>query len=217
MTAVLEELVNSPQFPAYVSQLNDLLAKEQERRRRFYDELTEDVTAEFINGQVVMQSPATYAHSRAVKLLGKLLDTYVERHQSGWVALEKTLICLSRNDYEPDICFFGPAKAALLQPSQVKFPPPDFIAEVLSSATEGRDRGVKFADYAAHGVQEYWLIDPVAEEVEQCVLREGQYASAGPLSQGDLRSTMVSGFVIPVRAIFDAQLNLAALQRLLAG
>jgi len=217
VTAVLEELVKSPRLPAYVSQLNDVLAKEQERRRRFYDELTEDVTAEFINGQVVMQSPATYAHSQAVKLLAKLLDTYVERHQLGWVGLEKVLICLPRNDYEPDVCFFGPAKAALLQPGQLKFPPPDFIAEVVSPATESRDRGVKFEDYAANGVQEYWLIDPVAEEAEPCLLREGQYTSAGRIRQGELRSTVVSGFVIPVRAIFDPQVNLATLRQLLAG
>ena len=43
----------------------------------------------------------------------------------------------------------------------MKYPAPDFIAEILSPSTDERDRGIKFEDYAAHGVGEYWLLDPV--------------------------------------------------------
>ncbi len=35
------------------------------------------------------------------------------------------------------------------------FPAPDFIAEVLSESTRGRDRGVKFDDSACHAVESY--------------------------------------------------------------
>ena len=46
---------------------------------------------------------------------------FVRKHDLGSVFHEKILIVLNRNDYEPDICFFGPEKASDLhaQPKQV--------------------------------------------------------------------------------------------------
>jgi Uma2 family endonuclease len=89
----------------------------------------------------------------------------------GHVGQEKVLITLTRNDYEPDIVYFGPQKAQSLTPDQVKFPAPDFAVEVLSTSMESNDRGIKFLDYAAHGVAEYWLVDPQAKIIEQYVLK----------------------------------------------
>lgn len=215
MTAAVEQLLQSPRLPLVLEELQRLLAQERERRERFYDEINEDTKAEFINGQVMMQSPATYGHLTAVKLLVKLLDTYVERHLLGYVGTEKVLVVLPRNDYEPDVCFFGQVKAAQLQPNQIKFPAPDFIAEVLSPTTESLDRGVKFEDYAANGVAEYWLVNPVLEQVEQFVLRESRYVALGTYADGVIQSHVVQGFGIPVRAIFDAQVNLRTLGQLL--
>jgi Uma2 family endonuclease len=145
MTAMVEQLLQSPRLPAFVEELQRVLADERVRRERFYDDMNEDTKAEFINGQVVMQSPATYGHVTTVKLLSLLLHTYVERHLLGYVGAEKMLVVLPRNDYEPDICFFGRTKASQLQPTQLKFPAPDFIAEVISPTTEKLDRGIKLA------------------------------------------------------------------------
>src|SRR6266487_711703 len=170
MTALLDELIKSPRLPGYVEDLQRLLAEEQQRRERFYDETHEDLKAEFINGEVIMQSPATYEHTNVTKLLLLMLHAHVERRQLGFVGSEKLLVTFPRNDYEPDVCFWPTAKAAGFQRGQLKFPPPDFIAEVLSPSTEKIDRGIKFEDYAANGVGEYWLVDPVLEQVEQHLL-----------------------------------------------
>jgi Uma2 family endonuclease len=214
MISVVEELLQSPRLPAFVDELQRVLAEERARRQRFYDEINEDTNAEFINGQVIMQSPATYNHVTAVKLLSKLLDTYVERHGLGYVGTEKMLIALPRNDYEPDVCFFGRAKTAQFQPRQLKFPAPDFIAEVLSPTTEKLDRGIKFEDYAANGVGEYWLVNPTLGQVEQFALRDGRFVATGIFGDGEIKSHVVQGFAIPLRAIFDAQVNLRTLGQL---
>jgi Uma2 family endonuclease len=139
-------------------------------------------------------------------------------HRLGYVGFEKIMVSLTRNDYEPDICFFGTAKAAAFTPDQMRFPAPDLVVEVISESTERNDRGVKFEDYAAHGVQEYWIIDPDAETLEQYRLPEDSdaYQLVIKAMTGQVRSFAIPGFEVPVRAIFDPDANQAALQTLLA-
>ncbi|MCI0533913.1 MAG: hypothetical protein L0Z50_01665, partial [Verrucomicrobiales bacterium] len=62
MKTVLEPLLQSPCLPEYVDSLNRTLSLERERRQKFYEELTEDRKFEFINGKVVMHSPAKRKH-----------------------------------------------------------------------------------------------------------------------------------------------------------
>ncbi len=214
MTAILEELIKSPQLPRHVAQLKDLLADERKRREQFYDEMTEEGKWEFINGEVIVHSPAKYQHTESCHFLSRLLSIHVDQHGLGVVTSENTLVCLARNDYEPDICFFSKTKAARFKPDQMKFPAPDFIVEVLSPSTEANDRGVKFEDYAANGVREYWLVDPARQQVGQYLLRTGKYHRHAPLKTGEIASRVIAGFRVPVRALFDRAANLAALQKL---
>ena len=95
------------------------------------------------------------------------------------------------------------------------FPAPDLVVEVLSPSSEAIDRGVKFEDYAAHAVGEYWLVDAESENVEQYVLQGEDYKLHMKSGSGLLTSLSVSGFEVPVRAIFDQAENLAALQRIM--
>jgi Uma2 family endonuclease len=214
---LLDPLVKSPRLGQYVDRLTCMLADERRRRERFYEEMNEQVKQEFINGEVIVHSPVKLKHERASRSLLELLDIYVRRHELGYVAHAKLLICLTRNDYEPDISFFKKDKAAAFTPNQMKFPAPDFIAEVLSPSTETNDRGVKLDDYAAHGIGEYWIVDPENERVEQYLLTGDAYTLQLKVNSGTLRSHVVPGFEIPVRAIFDEQENLATLKKLLAN
>ena len=112
------------------------------------------------------------------------------------------------------LCFFRKEKAEIFTPDQMMFPAPDFIAEILSPSTEGRDRGVKFEDFAAHGVGEYWLLDPEAEVGEQYVLEDDRYVLRMKSGSGEIESAMIDGFLIPVRALFDGEANLREVQRI---
>lgn len=212
---LLERLLESPRLPQYARQIQDVLDGEQAARRRFYETMSEGDKAEFINGEPVYHSPVRLDHNRVGKLLLKLLDTYVTLHDLGYVGYEKILISLSRNDYEPDLCYFRKEQADKFKPRQMRFPAPDFIVEILSESTASYDRGVKLDDYAAHGVAEYWIIEPSAEFVEQYALRGDRYELAVKVNAGPIRSLALPGFEIPVRAIFDEAENVRALQTIL--
>ncbi len=215
-----QALLNSPALPRHVERLRRVLDDEAARRLRFVDELTPDQKGEFINGEAIMHSPARVSHIVVTRRLVMLLGAYVERHGLGLPLLEKAMVSLTRNDYEPDVCFFGRAKADAISPHQVRLPAPDLAVEVLSPSTEARDRGIKFEDYAAHGVAEYWLVDADAELVEQYVLEdaggEAGYTLRMKSGTGELSSTAVEGFTVGVRALFDDAANVAALRMLLA-
>ena len=51
---------------------------------------------------------------------------------------------------------------------------PDLVAEVLSPATAGRDKGVKKAAYEKAGVKEYWIVDPESKSIDVYHLQNGR-------------------------------------------
>ena len=215
--ALLDRLYESPHFPEYVEELKARLRREARQRRAFYEKITEDDKAEFINGEIVFHSPVNLRHLKAAKRLLVLMDAYVGRNDLGFVGYEKMLIALSRNDYEPDICYFGRDKADAFTPCQMRFPAPDLVVEVLSISTESRDRGVKFEDYAAHGVGEYWLVDPDTETIEQYRLGDSGYELVMKSRSGEIESSVLAGFIIPVRAVFDEDSHRATLDAIRAA
>jgi len=209
---LLEPLRHSPQLIEAVERLSRQVEEERTRRNRFYEEMTPEDKIEFIDGGIVLHSPARNRHLDATALISRLIGTYVSMRQLGTVKIEKCLCVFPRNDYEPDLVFFGSEKAASLKPETMRFPVPDFIVEILSESTEDRDRGVKFEDYAAHGVGEYWIVDSEAETVEQYLLRESGYELRVKSMTGSITSEVIVGLTLPVRAIFDEAENLATLR-----
>lgn len=214
--SLLDKLLHSPRLPIYVQEIQAVLADEAQKRQNFYAQISEQDKAEFINGEVIYHSPVKLRHNMASGHLYRLLSTFVMQHDLGFVGYEKIMISLTRNDYEPDICYFAQERTAVFEPDQMRFPAPDFIVEILSESTAHVDRGVKFEDYAAHGVSEYWLVAPETETVEQYELIEQSYALVIKAQTGQISSRAIDDFEIPIRAIFDEALNREVLQQILA-
>ena len=212
-TDLLEIALQRPDAYLFIDRLTAALDLEKATRLHFYEIVEENKKMEFINGEIVFHSPVKRWHNDATGNVYELVRTYCRQHKLGYVGIEKLLVSLTRNDYEPDVCFWKTEKADLFDDEQMQFPAPDFIAEVLSPSTAKNDQagGIKFRDYESHGVQEYWVIDSEKQVVEQYVLQEGAYDLRLKASEGMIRCEAVAGFVIPIRAIFDEAENAAVL------
>ncbi|MGI8555880.1 MAG: Uma2 family endonuclease [Pyrinomonadaceae bacterium] len=217
MNITVEQTMEMPDVVLFAQRLESALKAEQKKRQHFYKIVEENKKMEFINGEIIFHSPVKLRHNQATGLLYKLLDTFVAKNRFGFVGIEKIMISLTRNDYEPDICFFDKDKAESFKPQQTQFPAPDFVVEVLSESTEKNDRETKFRDYAAHGVSEYWIVDADKKLIEQYLLENERYELLLKAKDGEIESVAVKNFKIPIRAVFDEAENLAALTKVLNG
>jgi Uma2 family endonuclease len=216
MKSFLKNMLQSPDFPDFANQISQIWADEKRRRAEFLEKVTEDDKAEFINGKAIFHGLASEGHNAAIARLATLLNAYAASRNMGEARVEKAMISLTRNDYEPDICFFGAEKLASLKIDTTRYPTPDVIVEVLSPTTQAIDRGVKFEDYAKHSIPEYWLIDPDKEIFEQYLLANHRYELAMKSSNGLVRSNAIEGFEVPIRALFDRAEFQAAQRKLIA-
>jgi Uma2 family endonuclease len=217
---LLDKIMDLPDAPDLVRRVADKLNDETQRRHKFYNDIDEQMKVEFINGEIITHSPVRREHNEATGLLYKLVDTYVRKNKLGFVGFEKIMTTFTRNDYEPDIVFFNAEKSKSFTKKQVLFPIPDFIVEVgpthrFSDGTKDKDRGIKFTDYENHKVGEYWIIDAEKEVMEQYLISNGQYELVLKSSNGVIKSQVIEGFEIPIKAIFDEELNLEVMQSLL--
>lgn len=209
MESPIKSLLNSPKLFTYLETLIEVAKTEKENRAAFREWVTPGMKAEFINGEVIIHSPVKNRHLKAISRLFSLINTYVLVNKLGEVFQEKAMIGLTRNDYEPDICFWKKEKADAFTSDQMVFPVADFIIEILSPSTEKVDRGVKFEDYAAHGTQEYWIVDPTpaGESIEQYFLNEEDVFQLHKTVtlKGHIESEVIPGLSIAVSAIFDPE------------
>lgn len=212
---LIAEILKEPDAYLIIQEIEIILEDEKARRIAFYNDITEQEKVEFINGEIIVHSPVMKRHNTASLLLAQLMNVYNIKHQLGFVGIEKIMITLTRNDYEPDICFFRKEKSESFTEKQTLFPAPDFVIEILSKGTKDRDRGVKFKDYQAHQIEEYWIIDPDHQTIEQYHYEEGQYELLLKSSEGTIKSLVMTGFQIPIQSIFDEKINLETLKKLM--
>jgi len=104
---------------------------------------------------------------------------------------------------QPDILFVAASRLGIIGPEYI-IGPPDLVVEVLSPHRVSYDRVTKLEQYALHGVGEYWLIDPMAENVALHLLRGERYELKETLSGDQILSTsLLPGWEIPVRRLFQ--------------
>ena len=171
------------------------------RRRMTEEEFVrwcdEDTRAEWVDGEVIVASPPTIRHVRINRFLIQLLGLFVAQRQQGEALGPEAQIRLVKQGRRrvPDVLFVSQERQEIIRPSHIEGAP-DLVMEIVSPESLARDWREKYLEYEAAGVREYWVIDPMAQQMEVYGLgADGQYAQL-PEAGGLIRSGVLADFYL---------------------
>ncbi len=160
---------------------------------------------EIIDGEEVVSPAPITKHQRVVLELAFLLKQHVREHSLGEVFVAPFDVVLSEHDIvQPDVLFVSDARLHLVDEINLKGAP-DLVCEVLSESTRRTDLLRKRDLYARSGVAEYWVLDPVIDQVQVFRPAASGYERAAELyaEAGDALATpLLPGLALPVADLF---------------
>lgn len=179
------------------------------RRHMTYEEFLEwadeDTWAEWVDGEVMILSPASPRHQDIADFLTSVLRMYAELKGLGRVISAPFQMKLERGR-EPDVLFVAREHLERLLETRLEGPA-DLVVEVMSPDSVTRDRGEKFYEYEAGGVREYWLLDPDRRWAEFYHLgADGRYQTIFAGAEGEYNSEVLSGFWLRVEWLWQEPL-----------
>jgi Uma2 family endonuclease len=147
----------------------------------------EDTRAEWVDGEVVIMSPANLEHCGLIDWLIHLMLTFLEEHDLGVLLSDAQIrLIAQRSRRVPDIWFLANSRRHLLRRAHLEGPP-DLIIEIVSPDSLSRDWREKYLEYQAAGVREYWVIDPMSRHVEAYTLEGTSASEAAAVQEGQYR------------------------------
>ena len=157
----------------------------------------EDTRAEWVDGEVIVASPASYRHVDLAGFLVTVMRLLVTHRDLG-VALGPELqirLARHRSRRVPDVLFIAKDRQDIIRPNYIEGAP-DLVIEIVSPDSLARDWREKYLEYEAAGVREYWVIDPMSQKVEAYALGEAGHYAQLPEKDGVIGSTVIAGFYL---------------------
>ena len=131
-----------------------------------YLALPEDQRVELIDGVFYDMGAPTIPHQLIGGLIYRRIAEYIEKRKGKCMPLiapaDVQLDCDSYTIVQPDVMIV--CDRSKINRSRV-FGAPDFVLEVLSPSTRKKDMLIKYMKYYSAGVKEYWMVNPMKEEV----------------------------------------------------
>jgi Uma2 family endonuclease len=159
-----------------------------------FDELAdEDTKAEFIDGVMIVHSPASIEHDDASGFLRGLMSFFAEARGLGKVLGPDSLIHLAPGRRcAPDVFFISQARVPAPLPKEFEGVP-ELVVEVLSPSNRRYDLRDKRQIYREAGVGEVWFIDAELRQIIVDRRQAGSY-SEEMVSAGRVFSDVLTGF-----------------------
>jgi Uma2 family endonuclease len=189
--------------------LHDLLSSSSQRTAQRVSEaayLAEyaEQGYEWVEGELVQMSPVTLTHYFSAAHLWAYLTAYFNLRPIGLVLTQPFLLrmaALGRNR-EPDLMVVLNANEQRLKDTYVDGAA-DICIEVVSVESAERDYRLKFLEYEAAGVTEYWLFNPDGK-ISSFYRRgeQGKYVQQHPDADGVYMTPLLPGFALPVEQIW---------------
>ena len=161
---------------------------------------------ELVYGVVREPAAPRYGHQSIVTHVAGLLDHHVRQRRLGRVCVSPVDVVLDRERalvLQPDIVFVATARLGIIRDRV--WGPPNLVIEVLSPGTARRDRTLKLRWYRQYGVEECWLVDPLASRVEIVDLADPVRHCPRRVHRDNksIRSRVLPSFRLPAARFFE--------------
>lgn len=169
-----------------------------------YLELTGNRMVELSQGVVEVLPMPTDSHQAMVAFLYAALYAFVSARALGKVRFAPLRLRLGPGKFrEPDILFLGAERDHLR--GEKYWSSADIVMEVVSDDDRQRDLVTKRREYAAAGIDEYWIVDPLEQRIT-VLRREGEhYLVHGVFAGGQQASSArLPGFTLAVTDVLTA-------------
>lgn len=156
---------------------------------------------ELIDGQLYVSDSAYYTHQTVLWNVALAVCEYLRSHPIGEIVPGIGVVLDDFNSVIPDLLFFTNERKSRILVDGRLIAAPDIAIEILSPGESNvrRDREIKRKLYSAHGVGEYWIVDPETRSVEVY----GKLDERGFQMGDELRSDILEDFRVPLQDIFE--------------
>ena len=173
---------------------------------RMRDELPPESRVELIDNELYELPMPTVSHQTTSANLQFAFHSFVRGQKLGYVFSAPLDVILDENEavvLQPDLLVVLTANAAVLK--KYVYGAPDLVVEIISPSSVVRDSVIKKDLYEAHGVREYWLLDPANRAIEVFALENGRYRLDNyALEKGPVRSVVLPGFEVQAETLFES-------------
>lgn len=146
---------------------------EAAKKRALYDDLCripEGTRGEIINGELIVTPRPSRRHTLTTTLLGTRVTSSYHYGEGGgpggWIIIIEPEIGLGEDILVPDLAGWKQERFPVSEPHNWISAPPDWVCEVLSPGTVGKDKIRKMLVYARHEIPFAWVIDPLEKTLE---------------------------------------------------
>ena len=156
----------------------------------------EDLKCEYLDGELIVHSPASLEHEDLTGFLFSLLREFVTSRGLGRAWGSNAVMQLGVKRFSPDVSVLLNRNRERQQGGRVHGPM-DLVVEVISRSTRVYDRETKLPAYREAGVPEIWLVDAERHQFEVHA-RHGQDYRSSVLATGSWPSVALAGIVVEV-------------------
>ncbi len=161
---------------------------------------------EIIDGELLMTRSPHHKHQQTTGRIFAVLDDWSIDSGLGEASIMPGLIFSDSDNVAPDVVWVSYERLAQIQDEAGHFHgAPELVVEVLSpgKANEDRDRLAKLKLYSVQGVQEYWIVDRIAQRIEVYRRDNAQLQLVTTLLVNDvITSPLLPNFTCQVARIF---------------
>jgi Uma2 family endonuclease len=182
-----------------------LIVKPGVSEDEFYRLADEDSDWEYLDGRIVMHSPASERHEDLFAFLITLLRGFLGERGGAVVRGSRYPMRLDADwSPEPDLLVVRDSHRHLMTPRCLDGPA-DMVIEIASESDPGLDYREKLPRYRRSGIEEIWIVNPFRNEV-QVDTRSTTGYTMKTLTAGRLEAVVVPGFWIEVSWLWQGDL-----------